>query len=88
MKLMMTSAALIALVNAAPAAAESAAVQLVQYYGTPYYAPLPYREWQREEYRGEQRAEERRSYWEARRRAGWRCDHGDYGACRWLTEHS
>jgi hypothetical protein len=31
--------------------------------------------------------ERRREFWEQRRRASWRCDHGDRGACRWLHEH-
>lgn len=103
MKPLMISAALIAMIEAAPAAGatlpfeagspnetavQSASAELVQYYGSPYYGPSPYREWQREEYWRERRAEERRAYWEARRRAGWLCEHGDSGSCRWLQEHS
>jgi hypothetical protein len=64
-------------------AAEIPGAELIQYYAPPY-PPPPYS--QQQEYWRERRAEERHQYWEARRRARWRCEHGDYGACQWLSQ--
>lgn len=48
------------------------------------YMQAPPPDWDRRD--GWRRMDERRrhEYWAERRRASWRCEHGDRAACRWL----